>query len=334
MRRLLIGAGIIPALVVLATAQGRPAPQRGEDVEALQLRPNVHMIAGAGANVTVQIGDDGVIVVDSGSSGGASAILAAIRKITDAPIRYVINTSADADHVGGNEAISKAGVTILGTRVTGLPNSSSFSGGSGPGPASILAMEQVLARMSAPTGQTAPFPVAAWPTETFPTGQKNMYLNGEGIEVVHQPAAHSDGDAFIFFRRSDVVAVGDVLDTTHFPTINVAQGGSIQGEIDALNRLVNLAIPSVPIITRDEGTLVIPAHGHVCDQFDVVGYRDMVTIVRDRVRELKASGKTLDQIKATGPAKGYAARYGSGTGPGSTNGFIEAIYRSLSQVKS
>jgi hypothetical protein len=132
MRRLLIGAGIIPALVVLATAQGRPAPQRGEDVEALQLRPNVHMIAGAGANVTVQIGDDGVIVVDSGSSGGASAILAAIRKITDAPIRYVINTSADADHVGGNEAISKAGVTILGTRVTGLPNSSSFSGGSGP----------------------------------------------------------------------------------------------------------------------------------------------------------------------------------------------------------
>jgi len=202
MRRLLVGAGIIPALVVLATAQGRPSPPRSEDVEVLQLRPNVHMIAGAGANVTVQIGDDGVVVVDSGSSGGASAVLAAIKKITDAPIRYIINTTADADHVGGNEAIAKAGVTILGTRVTGLPNSSSFNGSAGPGPASILAMEQVLARMSAPTGQAAPFPVAAWPTETFPVGQKNMYLNGEGIEIVHQPGAHSDGDAIVFFRRS------------------------------------------------------------------------------------------------------------------------------------
>jgi len=124
------------------------------------------------------------------------------------------------------------------------------------------------------------------------------------------------------------------VDTTRFPLIDISRGGSIQGELDALNRLVTLAIPSVPIITRDEGTLVIPAHGHVCDQFDVVAYRDMVTIIRDRVRELKTSGKTLEQIKAAAPAKGYGARYGSGSGLGSTNGFVEAIYRSLSQVKS
>ena len=342
MRRLLIGAGLIPAVVAITAAQGTrpagrtlpgpPAPPSA-DVEVLQLRPNIHMIAGAGANVTIQVGDDGVVVVDSGSSGGASAVLAAIGKITNAPIRYVINTSADADHVGGNETISKAGVTLLGTRVTGLPNSSNFNG-PGPAPASILAMEQVLTRMSAPTGQTAPFPVAGWPSETFPIGQKNMFLNGEGIEIVHQPAAHSDGDAFVFFRRSDVIAVGDVLDTTHFPAIDVSRGGSIQGEIDALNRLVNLAIPSVPIITREEGTLVVPAHGHVCDQFDVVAYRDMVTIIRDRIRDMKASGKTIEQVKAAAPAKGYAARYGSGSGPGSTNSFIDAIYRTLQQVKS
>jgi len=340
MRRLLVGAGLIPAVVVIAAAQetrpaGRtlsgPPAQQSEEIEVLQLRPNVHMIAGAGANVTVQVADDGVVVVDSGSTG--TVVLAAIRKITDAPIRYVINTSADADHVGGNETISKAGVTLLGTRVTGLPNSSNFNG-PGPGPASILAMEQVLTRMSAPTGQRAAYPVASWPTETFPAGQKNVYLNGEGIEIVHQPAAHSDGDAIVFFRRSDVIAAGDIVDTTHFPAINLAQGGSIQGEIDALNRLVNLAIPSVPIITREEGTLVVPAHGRVCDQFDVVAYRDMVTIIRDRVREMKAAGRTIDQIKAAAPAKGYAARYGSGSGPGSTNTFIEAIYRTLPQVKS
>jgi glyoxylase-like metal-dependent hydrolase (beta-lactamase superfamily II) len=195
-------------------------------------------------------------------------------------------------------------------------------------------MEQVLTRMSAPTGQAAPFPVSGWPTETFPTGQKNMFLNGEGIEIIHQPTAHSDGDAVVFFRRSDVIAVGDIVDTTRFPVIDVSRGGSIQGEIDALNRLVNLAIPSVPIITREEGTLVVPAHGHVCDQFDVVAYRDMVTIIRDRVREMKASGKTIDQIKAAAPAKGYAGRYGSGSGAGSTNSFIDAIYRTLPQVKS
>jgi glyoxylase-like metal-dependent hydrolase (beta-lactamase superfamily II) len=245
----------------------------------------------------------------------------------------VINTGADADHVGGNETISKAGITLLGTRVTGLPGSANFNG-PGPGPASILAMERVLARMTAPTGQVAPYSASNWPTETFEFGQKNMYLNGEGIEIIHQAAAHSDGDAIVFFRRSDVIVAGDILDASRFPTIDVARGGSIQGELDALNRLVNMAIPSVPIITREEGTLVIPGHGRVYDQFDVVAYRDMITIIRDRVRDMKAAGMTLEQVKAADPAKGYMGRYGSGSGPGATNGFIEAVYRSLAQVKS
>ena len=332
MTRLAIVGVMIPALVAVALAQGGPAPPRAE-IEILQLRPNFYMVAGGGANVAVQVGEDGVIVVDAGSPASASAVLAAIKKITPAPIRYVINTSAGADHVGGNETISKAGLTLLGTRVTGLPGSANFNG-PGPGPASILAMEQVLARMSAPTGQVAPYSVASWPTETFQFGQKNMYLNGEGIEVVHQPAAHSDGDAIVFFRRSDVIVAGEVIDATRFPSIDVARGGSIQGVIDALNRLVNMAIPSVPIITREEGTLVIPAYGHVYDQFDVVAYRDMLTIIRDRVREMIAAGMTLEQVKAAAPARGYMGRYGAGSGAGSTNGFIEAVYRSLAQVKS
>ena len=160
-----------------------------------------------------------------------------------------------------------------------------------------------------------------------------MYLNGEGIEVLYQPAAHTDGDAIVFFRRSDVVVAGDILDTTRFPVIDVARGGSVQGEIAALNRIVDTAIPSVPIVSREEGTLVIPGHGHVCDQLDVVEYRDMVTIIRDRIRDLIKAGMTLDQIKAASPARGYIRRYGSDTGPWTTNNFVEAVYRSLVQEK-
>jgi glyoxylase-like metal-dependent hydrolase (beta-lactamase superfamily II) len=160
-----------------------------------------------------------------------------------------------------------------------------------------------------------------------------MYLNGEGIEVLHQPAAHTSGDVVVFFRRSDVVVAGDILDTTRFPVIDIARGGSIEGMIAGLNRLVDLAIPSVPIVSREEGTLVIPGHGRLCDQLDVVEYRDMVTIVRDRVRDLVRAGMTLEQVKAASPARGYTRRYGPGTGPGSTSHFVEAAYRSLAGKK-
>ena len=299
-----------------------------DNIEVLQLRPNFYMIAGAGGNIAVQMGDDGVVIVDAGATSKTEAVLGAIKKITARPIRYIINTSADADHVGGNEAIAKAGQTLF-VAGGGAGVSADFLGGG----ASILSTESVLRRMSAPTGKVAEYPAEAWPTETFQQPRKYMYLNGEGIEVLHQPAAHTDGDAFVFFRRSDVVVAGDILDTTRFPVIDIAQGGSIQGEIAALNHLVDTAIPSVPIVSREEGTFVIPGHGHLCDQLDVVEYRDMVTIIRDRVQDLIKTGMTLDQIKETSPARGYIRRYGTDKGPWTTNDFVEAIYRSLTREK-
>jgi cyclase len=292
------------------------------NLEVLQLRPNFSMIAGAGANIAVQIGDDGVVVVDAGSAVKGEAVVAAIKRITARPIRYVIDTSADPDHVGGNEAIARAGQTLF------MVAPDAFRG------ASVLSFETVLTRMGAPTGERSPFPAAAWPTELFHQPRKYLYLNGEGIEVLHQPAAHTDGDVVVFFRRSDVIVAGDVLDTTRFPKIDVARGGTIQGEIAALNRLVDTAIPSVPIVSREEGTLVIPGHGRVCDQLDVAEYRDMVTIIRDRIRDLIKAGLTLDQIKATSPTRGYTRRYGSDTAPWSTNDFVEAVYQSLVREKS
>ena len=316
-------AGVAALVAVSGLVAQRPS---GTTLEVLEVRPNFYMIAGAGGNIGIQIGADGVVVVDSGSASLADAVVAAIKKVTAQPIRYVINTSADPDHVGGNAAIAKAGQTLF-TQGGGAGIGADFLGGG----ASILSVEQVLTRMSGPSGQPSKFPVEAWPTETFHQPRKYMYLNGEGIEVFHQPAAHTDGDAMVFFRRSDVVVAGDIFDTTRFPVIDVARGGSIQGEIAALQKLVDTAIPSVPIVSREEGTLVIPGHGRICDQLDVVEYRDMVTIIRDRVRDLKKQGLTLEQVKAASPARGYVRRYGSDTGSWTTNDFVEAVYRTISE---
>jgi glyoxylase-like metal-dependent hydrolase (beta-lactamase superfamily II) len=219
-----IAAGV---LVTVSGLAAQPAP--GTNLEVLQLRPNFYMIAGAGGNVGFQVGVDGVVVVDSGSASTADAVVAAIKKVTAQPIRYVINTSADPDHVGGNAKVAKAGQTLF-TGNGGAGLATNFLGGG----ASILSAEQVLTRMSGPSGKPSPYPVDAWPTESFNQPRKYMYLNGEGIEVFHQPAAHTDGDAIVFFRRSDVIAAGDILDTTRFPVIDIAKGGSIHGEIAAL----------------------------------------------------------------------------------------------------
>jgi cyclase len=316
------------SLLVLAgfVALGRTtAVGQGQGLEVLQVRPNFYMIAGAGGNIGVQVGEDGAVVVDSGSAANVDAVLAQIKKLTSEPIRYVIDTSADGDHVGGNGKLSLAGQTLFTGRTIGLPTEFAQTG------ASVLSTESVLTRMSA--AQPA-YATAALPTETFFYPRKYMFLNGEGIEVLHQPAAHTDGDAIVFFRRSDVVMAGDVLDTTRFPVIDVAKGGTIDGEIAALNRLVDIAIPSVPIVSREIGTSIIPGHGRICDQLDVVDYRDMVTIIRDRVRDLIKAGRTLEQVKAADPARGYKARYGSTSGPWTTDQFIEAVYRSLTSKKS
>ena len=306
-------AGVVQAVQAGAT--------RG-DLTVVTVRPNFFMITGAGGNVGVQVGEDGVVLTDAGSADQSANVIAAVKRITPKPIRYIINTGPDADHVGGNEAVSKAGETLFtNTRLAGRE----FLGGG----ASILSAEAVLQRMSVAAGSRPAYAAGGWPTETFHYPRKYLFLNGEGIEVLHQPAAHTDGDVFVFFRRSDVVAAGDVLDIRQFPVIDVERGGSIDGVIAALNRLTELAIPSVPIVSREAGTLIIPGHGRLVDQLDVVEYRDMVTIIRDRVRDLAAEGKSLDDVQRAQPARGYVHRYGNESGAWTTRQFVEAIFRSL-----
>jgi glyoxylase-like metal-dependent hydrolase (beta-lactamase superfamily II) len=286
-------------------------------IQILHVQGRVYMLVGAGGNIIVQTGDEGVLVIDPGPEPRSDDVLAAIRRISDKPIRLVINTHVHADHSGGNQAIAAAGRSL---------------GGNAPGnfglsleTARVLAHENVLKRMSAPTGEPSPRPFGAWPTETFFGADKEIFFNNEAIQLFHQPG-HSDGDILVFFRRSDVVAGGDLFLTTTYPVIDAERGGSVRGVIDGLNRLLEITIPEDK---AEGGTYVVPGHGRLSDEADVVEYRDMLTIVRDRIRDLVAKGKTLAEVKAARPTLDYDGRYGAETGPWTTDLFIETVYREL-----
>lgn len=292
------------------------------EVHILPVQGNVYMLVGAGANVTVQAGDDGVLVVNTGRSGMSDKLLAAIRSISDKPIRYVINTQDDADAIGGNEQIAAAGKTIAGGNVVG------DIGASAGNQATVIAFQSVLDRMSAPTGKQSPTPQDAWPTDTYTTHEKKLYFDGEPVEIIHEPAAHTDGDSILFFHKSDVVSTGDIFVTENYPVIDIQRGGSIQGLLAALNHVIDL---TTVIAMQEGGTLVIPGHGRLCDQSDVVFYREMVTIIRDRVQDMVKKGMTMEQVEAANPTMDYDPRYGHDTGPWTTKMFVDAVYKSLKQ---
>jgi cyclase len=259
-----------------------------------------------------------LLVVDTGLANMSDKVVAAIRKLSDGPMRYVVNTHVHADHTGGNEKIAGMGFTIVGGNVTG----DIADAGKG---ATVIGHQTILDRMSMKDGNQAAYPSAAWPTDTF-ADEKDLYFDDEGIQVIHQPAAHTDGDSFVFFRRSDVVSAGDIFVTTGYPIIDLARGGSLQGIVDALNRLIALTIPAGK---QEGGTMVIPGHGRLCDQADVVFYQEMVTVLRDRIQAMVKKGMTLEQVKAARPTRDYDPVYGATSGFWTTDMFVEAAYKSL-----
>ncbi len=333
-------AAVAIASLVYSGVQGeaRQAPQQGggggrggrgaapaaapadAELHILHVQGNVHMLVGAGGNIALQVGDDGVLLVDTGLAANAEKVVAAIRTVSNKPIRYIVNTHVHPDHVGGNDVIGKLGSTIAGGNV---------GAGAGVG-AGIIAHENVLNRMSAPTGQQAPFPTTAWPTDTYISKQKELFFNGESLQIIHQPAAHTDGDSIVYFRKSDVIVAGDLFVTTTYPFIDSARGGNITGIIAALNNMLDIAIPKA---MQEGGTYIIPGHGRLTDEADLLEYRDMITIIRDRIQDGVKRGQTLAQVKAGKPTLDYDARWGATSGFWTTDQFIEAVYNDLSKAK-
>ena len=314
---------VLPGLLAAMIGFGVPSPTFSQggapgaagELEILHVQNNVYAIFGAGGNITVQIGEQGPLLVDAGLAGTSEKILAAVETLSAKPIRDIVNTHLHPDHVGGNQVLSTRGGFVSGGTT-----------GGGRRDATIYSHENALLRMSGVLGKEKPLDTGLWPGNTFFTGRKELYVNGEAIELIHQPDAHTDGDVIVFFRRSDVISTGDIFVMNSFPVIDRARGGTIDGLIASLNTILDLVIPAP---TQERGTMIVPGHGRLADEHDLLEYRDMTVIIRDRIQSQIEKGMTLDQVKAARPALDYETRWGADTGNWNTAMFVEAVYNSL-----
>jgi glyoxylase-like metal-dependent hydrolase (beta-lactamase superfamily II) len=301
------------ATIVAAVAQAQP---KDVTLSLLPVQGNVYMLHGGTAgNIAVQIGEDGVMLVNAMGGGMAQQIVAEIAKVSSAPIRYIINTSADLHHTGGNAEVAATG--IFGSTPSLAPGESAG--------ATLVAQENVMVRLYELSSERRnPFPYAGVPRDVYFLPFKDIYFNDEPVFIIHEPNAHTSGDSIVLFRKSDTIAVGDLFTPGKYPVIDVEHGGSIQGLIRALNHVLDLAVPER---LQDGGTRIIPGNGRLCNEGDLVEYRDMVVIVRDRVRDLADTGMTLSQVKSARVTRDYDPAYGSG------EAFVESIYASLANTK-
>jgi glyoxylase-like metal-dependent hydrolase (beta-lactamase superfamily II) len=309
-----------PAAGPPATSRAVDPEPRDGDVHVWPLRNNLYLLAGDGGNIVVQIGDEGTFVVDTGAGTLSDKVVAQIRRLSGRPIQFIANTSFRPEHTGGNVVLRASGGD---PSVRGSFFALQFAD-AGVG-ATILSHQNVQTRMVG-----AKRPPAGVPSDTYLQERRRTFHNGDSIEMLWQPNAVTDGDSIVHFRRADVIVAGDVFTTTQYPHIDLQNGGSVQGEIKALNDILGRTVYQHE---GEGGTIVVPGHGYVSDEHEVVEYRDMVVIIRDRVRALVKKGATLDQVKAARPTADYDTRYGATSGSWTTDNFVEAVYRDLAKSR-
>ena len=292
-----VAVAAVACLYTTGFAQNAPPNQPNFDnleVRSLHVQGNVWMLTGAGGNIAVQVGDEGVLLVDTGARGTADAVLAAIRRITDAPIRFIVNTSADPERAGNNAVFGE------------LPGGATSGTGSGPTP-QIIAHTNTHLRLSRLEPAVPDSPLAGLPTDAYLGKQRDFFFNGEAIQIIHVPSAHSDGDSIVHFRGSDVIVSGDVFTTTSFALFDVRRGGTYQGILDGLNAMLDIAVPK---FMQEGGTYIVPGHGRISDEADLAEVRDQVHMIRDRFADLAVTrNMTLPQVMAMKPLIDFERRY-------------------------
>jgi glyoxylase-like metal-dependent hydrolase (beta-lactamase superfamily II) len=315
---------LLAAQQQIRTPKQTPFPKSPDwsklEVETLKVQGQVYLIAGAGGNIAAQIGPDSILLVDTGYLQMAPKVLAAVRKLSDKPLRTIINTTLMDSHTGANGALVKEGRQIdnTGPGLGGRPNEADLVASS-----SLLALMTEMGRDK--------IPVDRWPPSTYPGKQKDLSSNDEPVVILRTPNAVTAGDSMVWFRKSDVVATGEIMNMASFPFIDVAHGGTINGILDGLNTLLEITVPKH---NQEGGTMVIPGYGRIGDEHDVLEYRDMLTIIRDRVQNAVKKGMTLQQVKALKPSVTYEYEPRFNRDPAWTaEMFVEAIYKNLSVAK-
>ncbi len=294
------------------------AAEMDQALNLFHVKGQIYVVDGAGVNITVQIGDEAIVFVDTPDPSYIEEMMSLIREISNAPVRQVITTALDPLHLAGNEAIENLGFRGFGGRGAGVDIA---IGGNTSG-VTLLAHENVLNRFYLADNDVESLTL----TTTYFTPSFDFYMNNEGIAVYHMPNAHTDGDSIVFFRSSDVISLGDLLVQGQYPDIDISSGGGVNGFIEALNFTLALMIPGP---NAEGGTYVVPGHGRIGDEIDVVEYRNMLVIVRDRVQNMMAQGSNLNQILASNLSLDYDTEYGGHRGGPSSEEFITAIYQSL-----
>jgi cyclase len=303
----------------ISTAPQIPFPAQPDfdalEIETLHVQGNIYMLAGAGANIAVQIGHEGVLVVDAGFEQMSDKVLAAIADLSPNPIWTIINTTLADDHTGGNGRLVAAG--SMNQAGPGLRER--------PLEGDLIAHANLLLMMTQ-IGQDE-ISTDRWPPSTFSADSKDLFSNGEPVIIMHQPATTA-GDAMVWFRKSDVIVAGEIFNQTSFPQIDLEHGGHINGIIEALNDMLDIMVPEH---LQEGGTMAIPAHGRISDEHDVLEYRDMVTIIRDRVQHAIDNGMTLREVQNMSPSATYEYEPRFDRDPQWTaEMFVEAIYTNLS----
>ena len=304
-------------MLLSAGQQPNTAPKSNADdkLQVLHVQGNVYLITGAGGNIAMQVGDETTLLVDTGLAESSEQVRTAIRKIAKRPIGFILNTTIDRDHIGGNEALAKGGVYML------------TSANQQRSQAAILAHLNLLNRLTESDAKTFGIGTGGLPTDTFDGDAWRLGSNDEPVILEHPASAHTDTDMTVLFRKSDVIVAGDLFDMTKYPVIDEKRGGSITGILKTLNHLsVEVAVPKR---NEEGGTYIIPGHGRICDRYDIAIYRDMLTIIRGRIQDLVDKGKTVEEVKAAKPTYDYDGEFGVSTGPWTTDMFVAAVYREL-----